>query len=97
MILELEETKEWLREDSDDPLVERTINRIMRAAEIYLYNATGKKHKKENELAKQYCLVLVSDWYENRELIGVKPSDKVRFTIQSMALQLKYCEESKEE
>lgn len=93
MILELEEVKTWLRDDSDDPLVIRQIELIMGAAETYLKNATGRKYTSENSLAKLYCLVLCADWYENRELIGSQPSDKVRFTIQSMTAQLQYCEE----
>ena len=93
MILELGEVKTWLREDSDDPLVIQQIELIMGAAETYLKNATGRKYDNTNSLAKLYCLVLCADWYENRELIGSQPSDKVRFTIQSMTAQLQYCEE----
>jgi len=91
MKLELEEVKTWLREDSDEPQVLQQIKMIMNAAEIYLKNATGKKYDNTNSLAKLYCLILIVDWYENRELIGTQPSDKVRFTIQSMTTQLQYC------
>lgn len=93
MILELEEVKTWLREDSDEPIVIQQIELIMAAAETYLKNATGREYTAKNSLAKLYCMVLVADWYENRELIGSQPSDKVRFTIQSMTAQLQYCEE----
>lgn len=87
-ILTLEETKTWLREDSDDPLVLNQIRLLMGAAETYLHNAVEVEFDETNALAKLYCLVLCADWYENRDLIGQGPSDKVRFTVQSMMAQL---------
>ena len=95
-ILELEETKLWLREDNDDPEVLKQISMLIKSAENYLYNATGVKYTSDNHDAKLYCLVLVTDWYENRELIGQKVSEKVRFTIQSMLAQLTYCKEDED-
>lgn len=89
-ILELDETKTWLRIDGDDE--DNTINMLIRAAEAYLKNATGKEFDKSNHQAKLFCLVLVADWYENRELIGQRVSDKVRFTIQSIMAQLQFSE-----
>lgn len=88
MILKLEETKTWLRVDGSDE--DSTIEMLITAAETYLKNATGKEYEGTNNLAKLYCMVLVADWYENRELIGLQPSDKVRFTVQSMLAQLQY-------
>lgn len=88
MILTIEEAKEWLRIDGD--YENTTIQMLINAAELYIKNATGKTFDSTNELAKLFCLVLVTDWYENRELVGQKPSDKVRFTIQSMLAQLRY-------
>lgn len=90
MILALEETKLWLREDSEDPLVLAQIQMIIDAVETYLKNATGAVYDGTNSLAKLYCLVLAADWYENRELIGSRPSEKARFTIESMTAQLQY-------
>lgn len=96
MILDIEEVKTWLREDSDDAQVIQQIEMIMSAAETYLYNATGKTFTSEDSLAKLYCLVLVTDWYENRDLIGSQPSEKLRFTIQSITAQLQYSEGGQE-
>lgn len=90
-LLTLKEVQTWLREDSDDPEVLELIELIMSAAETYLQNATGRKYD-SSSLAKLYCMVLIADWYENRELIGSQPSEKVRFTIQSMTTQLQYCD-----
>lgn len=83
-ILTLEETKEWLRADDEDA----TLTMLMGAAETYLHNATEVEFDGSNQLAKLYCLVLCADWYENRDLIGQQPSDKVRFTVQSIMAQL---------
>lgn len=85
-ILTLEEAKTWLRVDGTD---EDSIIEIIRgAAEIYLGNAAEVEFDSSNELAKLFCLVLCADWYENRDLIGQQPSDKVRFTVQSIMAQL---------
>ncbi|MGN7938505.1 head-tail connector protein [Metabacillus sp. 22489] len=86
MIIELKETKEWLRIDGDDE--DTTLKVLIGAAENYLKNATGHEFDQTYNQAKLFCFVLVTDWYENRELIGNKPSEKVRFTIQSMLTQL---------
>lgn len=86
MIIELAETKEWLRVDGNDE--DNILEIIIGAAEGYLNNATGHEFDNTNPQAKLFCWVLVTDWYENRELIGSKPSEKVRFSIQSMLTQL---------
>ncbi len=87
MIVSLDESKNWLRIDGteDDMLLQSLIN----SAEIYLKNATGIIYDNTNELAKLFCLVLITDWFENRELVG-KASDKVRHTINSILMQLSY-------
>jgi len=94
-ILGLEETKIWLRIDQEDE--DELIQMLILSAENYLKNATGIDYDSENKLAKLFCLILITDWYENRELIGHKVSDKVRFTVQSMLAQLTYCEVSEDE
>lgn len=88
MILELQETKDWLRVDGNEE--DTTITLLIGAAEEYLKNATGRVFDFTNNQARLFCLVLVTDWYENRELIGQRPSEKVRFSVQSMLLQLQY-------
>lgn len=90
MILTLGEAKEWLRFDSDED--DATITGLIIAAETYLKNATGKQFDSTDEQAKLFCKFLVNDWYENRELTEVKPSEKIRLVIQSMLAQLTYGE-----
>lgn len=89
-ILTLEETKKWLRVDDDEDDI---VVILIGAAETYLNNAVDAEFDDTNQLAKLYCLVLCADWYENRDLIGQQPSDKVRFTIQSIMTQLQYAYE----
>lgn len=88
MIITLEETKQYLRVDGkeDDAL----ITSLMDAAESYLKNATGNTFDDTNSLAKLFCWVLVTDWYESREHVG-RASDKVRPIVESMLAQLSYC------
>ena len=87
-ILTLNEAKTWLRIDGEDE--DGIIEMLIGAAEEYLNNATEVRFDGSNQLAKLFCLVLCADWYENRDLIGQQPSDKVRFTIQSMLSQLQH-------
>lgn len=87
MIVTLEEAKNWLRVDfsEDDALITTLIN----AAEEYLKNATGTTFDATNHLAKIFCMTLIADWYENREMIG-KATDQTRPIIQSILAQLTY-------
>lgn len=88
MILNLITVKDFLKieYDDDDPVLDILIS----AAEIYLYNATGIQFDSTNNMAKLFCLILVSDWYDNRDFVG-KVSEKLRYTVESMITQLKYC------
>lgn len=89
MIVSLDEAKSFLRIDTDDENAD--IQSLIDASELYLKNATDKIFDNTNALAKLYCRVLVVDWYENRGLMEEKNvSDKVRFTLSSIMLQLQY-------
>lgn len=88
MIVSIDEAKKWLRVDHNDE--DNMIQMLIKAAEKYLKNATGNTFDSSNELAQLFCLVLVADWYENREMIG-KVSDKIRHTVDSILAQLSYC------
>lgn len=86
-MLNLAETKQFLRVDYDDDDI--LINSLMKAAEQYLLNATGKTFDKTNQLAFLYCNILVNEWYNNRELMqDDKVSNKVKFTLGSILTQL---------
>ncbi|MEA5268957.1 head-tail connector protein [Clostridium perfringens] len=96
MILSLKEVKNYLRVDyeEDDLLIQDLID----MSEEYLYNATGKKFTEKNKLAKRYCLALIYDWYKDkgmniRATKNTTVSEKVKYTLQSVLLQLKFCKE----
>lgn len=86
MLVTVAEAKNWLRIDGneDDALLQTLIDAAVR----YIRNATGRDFEGD-ELAKVLALVLVADWYENRELIG-KTSDQVRPMVRGILLQLGY-------
>lgn len=92
MIITLEETKQWLKDipAEEDALV----TTLIAAAETYLSNATGNTFDSNNSLAKLFCLVLVTDWYENREVNIGRVGEKVRPIVESMLAQLKHCYQS---
>lgn len=93
MILTLEEAKDFLKVDYGDEDI--FIQDLINASEQYLKNATGKTFDSSNKLAKLYCKVLVNEWFKDRGLMqDAKTSDKVRFTLQSILMQLKNCEAS---
>jgi uncharacterized phage protein (predicted DNA packaging) len=91
MIVTLIEAKSWLKIDYDDEDID--IQLLIDSAEAYLKNATDKTFDSTNPLAKLYCRVLITDWYENKGLMSdSKVSTKVRFTLQSIMMQLRYSE-----
>lgn len=91
LIIDRTIAKKFLRIDEDVTDDDEVVDVLIGAAETYLLNATGKQFDSTNQLARLFCLVLVSDWYENRSLIGVKVGEKVRQTVESMVSQLSNC------
>lgn len=91
MIITLSELKLYLRLETDYTEDDAFLNTLISAAEAYLKNSTGKIFTNTNGQAKLFCLVLISDWYENRSM-NSKASEKVRFTINSILAQLEYCD-----
>ncbi|MED4206590.1 head-tail connector protein [Neobacillus mesonae] len=89
MIVSVEEANNWLRDIPEEDTA--ILKVIVDAAELYLKNATSKTFDDTNPQAKLFCLVLIADWYENRELIAEKPSEKKRLSLESMLAQLTYC------
>lgn len=92
MILTLEEVKQFLRLEQDYTEEDILLTALRDTAEEYLKNATGAIFDSTNPLAKLFVQVLICDWYENRSfMVEGKTSEKVRFTIQTILAQLKYC------
>ena len=96
MILTLQEVKDFLKVDYNDE--DLLLNDLIIASESYLYNATGKYYINTNQLAKLYCKVLINDWFKDRTLTvnstkNLSVSEKVRYSLKSILMQLKYCED----
>lgn len=88
MLVNLDETKQYLRIDGDEE--DSLLTSLIQAAETYLKNATGKEFDETNHLAKLFCLVLIADWYENREYAG-KTTNSIRPIVASILAQLNHC------
>lgn len=77
--------KEYLRVDDDtDTLL---IDALILAAKEYLNNAGIEEST--SELYKLAINLLVSHWYENREVVG--KVEKLAHSLDSIMHQLKYC------
>lgn len=91
MIVTLEKIKNYLRVDYEDD--DSFITSLIETAEEYLYNATGNRYSSANKLAVLYCKTLVYEWYKDRNLMLTQSkkevSEKIRYTLQSILLQLK--------
>ena len=91
MILTLQEVKDFLKVDyeDEDPFLQDLIG----ASEQYLKNASEKVFDSTNKLARLYCKVLINEWFKDRSLMQEqKVTARVRFTLQSILLQLQYAE-----
>ncbi|WIV10540.1 head-tail connector protein [Proteiniborus sp. MB09-C3] len=98
MILDLKTAKDFLRIDQDYRLEDELIQLLIDNAETYILDAVDNfdyTSERQMRKAKLLALVLINDWYENRELIqDGKLSDRVRLSIQSLLLQLQYGSDS---
>lgn len=81
----LEEILLHLRIDNDYEL--EYITSLIYAAKAFLKNAGVIEEK--SELYKLAIKILVSHWYENREVTG--KADKLAYSLDSIITQLKYC------
>lgn len=84
--MDLSIIKDYLKIDFGED--DNVLTFLLEAARKYLLNAAGGTSLDEtDERVKMALLVLVSDWYEHREYVG-KETEKVRYTIRSIVLQL---------
>ncbi len=92
--MDLNTVKEYLKIDFDDD--NDVLEMLLGAARRYVTDAVGGDTLDESdERVKIVLLALVSDWYEHREYMG-KASEKVRYTVRSIILQLQ-CEVTENE
>lgn len=84
--MELEELKLYLRIDHDEE--DDLLSALLVSADNYFKNAgcnTNNGHLYELALK-----ILVSHWYENREIVG--KADSLSHSLDSIIIQLRYCE-----
>jgi len=87
-LLTLSEVKSWLRLEQDDTADDTLLQSLISAAEEYVRNAVPSYVDVENNsLAKLLGMVLVADWYENREAVG-QVREEIRPTVRSIVTQL---------
>lgn len=86
--MNLEDLKLFLRIDDDEE--DTLIEGLRIGAEEYLTNA-GIKKDYSKELYKLAIKILVSHWYENRNIETVgKNVSKIAFGLDTILIQLKY-------
>lgn len=95
MILELEETKNYLRIDDDYTNDDMQIRLLIDVAETYCRDSIDNfdiklTDKGFESKAKLVMLVLVTNWYENRDFVELKTSTKTRYTVESLVRQMQY-------
>lgn len=91
--MDILEVKEFLRLEQGYTEEDIFINSLIIAAKEYIKNATGLDYDDTNELYKLGVKILVTHWYENREAISEKKTDKIAFSLNSILTQLQYCYE----
>lgn len=91
--MDISEVKEFLRLEQDYTEEDIFLNSLIIAAKEYIKNATGLVYDDTNELHKLAVKILVTHWYENREAVSEKKTDKIAFSLNSILTQLQYCYE----
>jgi len=87
-MLTLPEVKSWLRLEQDDTTEDTLLQSLMLTAEEYIRNAVPSGMAFDtNPIARLLGMVLVADWYENREAIG-QVREELRPTVRALMAQL---------
>ena len=91
-MITLEEAKQYLRLDLESNDEDLVLQLMIDNAELYIEDAVGSiptANEKAMKKAKLLSMILVADFYENRE-ISKKTSDKLAYTVRSILIQLEY-------
>jgi uncharacterized phage protein (predicted DNA packaging) len=93
LIIDLPLAKKFLRMDSEYTDEDDLLTLMIDNAEIHIKNSVenlDENNQSQMKQARLLALILVTDFYDNRELTG-KVSDKIRDSVQATINQLKYC------
>ncbi len=87
-VLTLLEVKDWLRLEQGETAEDALLQLLIGAADEYVKNAVPEWiDRSENQLSRLLAMVLIADWYENREATGqVRP--EMRPVVRSIVMQL---------
>lgn len=80
----LELTKQFLRIDEHYKHEDELLTHLIDTAKEYLVNSTGREFNEGLNIHKQVILLLVTNWYENRNTAITNELDR---TLTSMLLQ----------
>jgi len=80
----IELTKQFLRIDKHYNHEDELLIHLIDTAKEYLKNATGQEFDEKINIHKQVVLLLVTNWYENRNTAIAQELDR---TLTSMLLQ----------
>lgn len=87
-MLTLSEVKTWLRLEQGDTTEDTLLQSLILTAEEYIRNAVPAGMAFDtNQIARLLGMVLVADWYENREAIG-QVREELRPTVRALVTQL---------
>lgn len=88
----LSEIKEFITDDSDDPKTIALIKSLKVAAEEYVKGSgvNNSTINYENSLYKLAIMMLISHWYENRNIVAVGTITKeMEISFKSIVIQLR--------
>ncbi|GCD10587.1 head-tail connector protein [Clostridium tagluense] len=94
MLLELQETKEFLNLDfeSDDIFIQQ----LILTSEDFIIDSIGLKNYNSKIINKRFerkarlcCLTIIQDCYDNRTMVSDN-NEKLRYIVGGMLLQMKY-------
>lgn len=87
--MDLQELKDFLRVDTNCD--DKQIESMKLAAEIYLKNSGSQVYAYDNELYKLAIKMLVSHWYDNRQIVEINETSPLFYSLRHIMMQLKYC------
>ena len=96
MILNLEETQNFIKYDGEEPAEIAYITELIQTSEDYLIDAIGTENydikilnKRFERKARLCCLVIIQDCYDNRTFV-TKDNQKIRLIISGILFQMQY-------
>lgn len=87
-MITVDDLKNYLGIDYADEMVEKNLERSIRAADSYLKGAIGKDYPVDDLKSEELALIVAADLYDNRDL-STKVSNNVRNLVNDFSMQLR--------